>query len=226
MRLQKKKIRAKFREMVDDVVESYGWSDDTVDMFLDEGMDVFCEDTGFFVDFQNYSITTVANQADYDFDPDLRVMQVLEVWNPTTGVRLSQFGQDDRPDTVDTFVADPVTTPYMWQTDRTTGVITFYPAPSTAGLVFNIRVWRYARVSFGAMGENDYPEIPATCHLAPAEYAAWKCYKFHDRERANMPKADDHLVAYKDYVHRGKKLFQAARGTPPHVAPSIIYSFR
>ena len=226
MRLQKKTIRAKFREMVDDVVETYGWSDDTVDMYLDEGMDSFCEDTGFFVDFSTYTVTTIANQSDYDFDPDLRVLQVLEVWDSLTGVRLSQFDESDRPDWVNTTTPIvPVTRPYMWQTDRETGKVTFYPAPSEAH-TFQFRVWRYAKKSFSMMAETDYPEIPRTCHMAPVEYAAWKVYKFHDRERANMPKADDHHAAYREYVHKGKKLFQATRGTPPHVAPSVLYAFR
>jgi hypothetical protein len=225
--MQKKRIRSLFRETVDDIVESYGWSDITVDTYLDEAMDVFCEDTGFFVDFNAYTITTVAGQPDYDFDPDLRVMQILEVWNPTTGVRLSQFGEDDRPDYIDTWSPIvPFTTPYMWQTDRTTGVITFYPAPALAGEVFQMRVWRYARTSFALMAETAEPEIPKTCQMAIIEYAAYKAYMHHDRERANLPAASNHLKAYRDYVYRGKRLFEHTRGTPAHVAPSVLYAFR
>ena len=222
--MTKKEIRAELRLVIDDIEEPFGWSNNTLDGYLDEGMDKFCEDTGFFVDFQNYSITTESGVADYEFDTDGRIIEVLEVWSAATGVRLSQFGENDRPTFVPTIDAQQ-TTPYMWQTDQTTGMLTLYPTPGEVA-VFNFRVWRYARTSFLAMAETATPEISKRFHRAFIEYAAFKAYMHHDRERANLPKASDHLAQYKMYAHDGRKAFQHLRGTHPHCAPNPLYTFR
>ena len=222
--MNKKEIRAELRLLIDDIVEPYGWSNATLDGYLNEGMEKFCEDTGFFVDFQNYSITTIPGVSDYAFDTDGRIIEVLEVWNATTGVRISQFGEDDRPDFIPTIDVQQ-TTPYMWQTDQTTGMCTFYPTPGEV-TVFRFRVWRYARVSFLVLAETATPEIPSRFHRAPIEYAAFKAYMHHDRERANLPKAKDHLEMYGAYKHDGRKAFQHLRGTHPHCAPNILYAIR
>jgi hypothetical protein len=222
--MTKKEIRAELRLVIDDIEEPYGWSNDTLDGYLNEGMDKFCEDTGFFVDFKNYTITTAVGVSDYAFDTDGRIIEVLEVWNATTGVRLSQFGEDNRPDFVPTIDVQQ-TTPYMWQTDQTTGMATLYPTPGEI-TVFNYRVWRYARTSFLVLAETATPEISPRFHRAFIEYAAFKAYMHHDRERANLPKATDHLAMYKIYMHDGRKAFQHYRGTHPHCAPNQLYAIR
>jgi hypothetical protein len=223
--MNKKEIRAELRLVIDDLVEPYGWSNAILDAYLGEGMDKFCEDTGFFVDFNTYTITTVAGTADYAFDTDGRIMEILEVWNSSTGVRLSQFGQDDRPDFIPTLDVQQ-TTPYMWQADQTTGMVTLYPTPGEI-TTFKFRVYRYAKISFAALAETGIPEIMPRFHRAFIEYAAYKAYMHHDRERANLPKATDHLNIYKlQYVKDGRRAFQRMRGTHPHCAPSTMYSFR
>lgn len=221
--MKKKEIRIELRDTIDDTCEPYGWSDARLDGFIDEAMDQMCSSTGFFVDFQNYPIVTEANVANYSFE-DLRVIEVLELWDLQTNLRLTQFGEDNRPDFIPTLDVQ-YTTPYAWQTDQTTGYITFYPTPVSA-LNYQARVWRYARTAFSDLGENDIPEIPKQLHRGLIEYAAYKAYSMHDRERADQPKAMDHFRAWMGYVSDGKKMFQRMRAAHPRITCNQMYNFR
>jgi hypothetical protein len=224
--MKKKELRTEFRKVIDDYIQPYGWDDTIVDAYLSEGMDALCEDTGFFIDFSNYTISTLANVASYPFNIDGRIIEVLEVWNAVTNVRLSQFDESDRPDLVPIWDS-PATVPFSWQCDQESGHITMYPTPGVDGSVFKLRVWRYERIPFESLDEEDSPLIPATIHRGIIEYAAFKAYMHHDREQANMPKASDHKALYDTlYVPRGKRLFQRQRATHIRCAPNKLYTFR
>jgi len=224
--MNKKEIRNEFRTLIDDLIQPYGWDDTIVDAYLSEGMDALCEDTGFFIDFSNYKIITIANTPSYEVDASGRVIEVLEVWNATTNTRLSQFDESDRPDLIPIWDS-PATTPFSWQCDQETGFITMFPVPSTDGQIFKLRVWRREVIPFEDLGEEDSPKIPPTIHRGIIEYAAFKAYMHHDREQTNMPKALDHKNLYDMlYVARGKKLFKRQKATHIRCAPDKLYTFR
>jgi hypothetical protein len=224
--MNKKQLRAEFRKVADDLIQPYGWDDPIVDGYLSEGMDALCEDTGFFIDFSNYTISTLANIAQYPFNTDGRVIEILEVWNSLTNIRLVQFDESNRPDLVPIWDS-PVTAPYAWQADQQTGSITLFPTPGTSGQVFKLRVWRYESTAFEDMAETDSPVLPPTIHRGIIEYAAYKAYMHHDREQNNLTKASDHKLAYDSlYVPRGKRAFQRAKATHIRCIPNSIYMFR
>ena len=221
--MNKREMRANLRSLIDDMVEPYGWEDLTLDRYISEGMDKFCEDTGYFVDFKNFPIVTIVDEPDYDFTTD-RIIEVLDLWNMDTGLKLTQFGEDNRPEYIPSLDVQQ-TVSYGWQTDQTTGMITLFPTPK---IVSNLkaRVWRYALVSFEDMTEDATPELPSRFHRAPIEYAAGMAYTHHDRERADLPKARDHFNMYAQYVVDGKKAFQRVRAAHPRLVPNQIYNFR
>lgn len=309
---------AELREVLGDVTGPvYGWSDLRLMRFLSLGQDQFCKDTGFFTDFANYTITTVAGTSVYAIDP--RLIEIKEIWYGE--FRLSKFFQHQRQSPYDSTTEFPETgtsgsqgVPYAWQVDERTGYITLYPTPDAA-YTLSLRVWRRSRtpldrktstITLGgtkhtgdiitatvngvaysyttlvgdgtlsavatalaavidasagfvstasgqvisvassdlsvsttttavvsgagatttATGADNYSaefEIPEDHHFAPIEWAAWKAYSDHDRERIDKVKAAEHLAVYKDLVREGKRAFRRLCGGAPEFAPNPLY---
>lgn len=205
------------REVLGDTVAPYAWSDAVLNGYLAEGQDVFCEKTGFFVDRTNYTITTVEGQKSYPLDD--RIIRVLEVWDGTR--RLSRFTENDRPS--GSSVTPENTDPQHWQTDAETQALTLFEAP-VAGVVLTLRVWRYSRVSMADSPAVE-PEIPTRFHRACVEYAAFKAYSHHDREREEKVKASDHLAIFADYCTHGRMAFLRIQGDETRVIPNPLYTF-
>lgn len=192
------------------------WGDILLTSYLSEGQDKFCEETGFFIDFLNYTITLVAGTADYAIPA--RAIQVMDIWDGTR--RLGKFEERDRApyigNTWDPGYTDTATgRPTSWQTDRTTGYITLYPTPTAAeaGTVYKLRVWRYSRY---ALTTNDIdgvtpgdqpavPEIPERYQRAMVHYAAYMALMHHDLEKQDKVKASDHLAIFNQYVREGRR---------------------
>jgi len=214
---------AELREVVDDTVAPYAWSDARLLVYLAEGQDKFCEDTGFFTDRANYSITLVAGTEGYALDE--RVIEVMDVWSGAT--KLGKFEERDRTELPSTWF--PYTTssatglPQCWQTDRETGYITVYPVPTAAeaGTVLTLRVWRYSRYALDATGIE--PEIPARFQRACVEWAAFKAFTHHDQEKQDKIKASDHLNEYRMYVSDGVIALRRFHGQDTSVGTAPAY---
>lgn len=129
---------AELRKVLDDeVTTNLAWTDATLLGYLAEGQDKFCEETGYFVDKTNFSITLIAGTRIYDIPA--RVIQILEVWDGTRKL--------EKLDTGEVFGGSIENgDPSEWTTDQETGSIEFDRAPSTdeAGDKFVLRVWRYS----------------------------------------------------------------------------------
>lgn len=205
------------REVLGDTVAPYAWSNETLNGYLSEGQDVFCEKTGYFRDKSNYSVVTVAGQKSYPIPS--RVIKVLEVWDGAR--KLSRFTENDRPSGSDTIPEN--TRPKHWQTDGETGMLTFFEPPE-AGITLTLRVWRYARTSMAANPSVE-PEIPERFHRACVEYAAFKAYSHHDREESEKVKASDHLTLFRGYCADGVNSLWRLTGEEVRVGPNPIYTF-
>jgi len=202
-------ILAELREMVSDTRAPYGWSDVRLMNFLSLGQTQFCKDTGFFRDSTNYTLTTEVGVSTYLLDSE--VIKVLA---------LSYAGSTLTED-VRSSLFDSACTPFAYRTDLDTQSLTLL-APADAVYTLDMVVWRSARVPFNHKNGNSYDgalEIPEDFHLAPVEYAAYKCFGDHDRERQDPVKAADHLANFKRYTVEGKRAFRrftSSRGFEPN----------
>lgn len=214
---------AELREVIDDTVVPYAWSDVRLLAYLAEGQDKFCEDTGYFRDASSHNLTLVAGTSSYAI-PD-RVIQVMDVMDGST--RLGKFEEADRGEAQTPLhsVADIAQSgrPCAWQTDRETGSITLYPTPSadTAGEIFSLRVWRYSTDALNDTGAE--PEIPARFQRACVEWAAFKAFTHHDQEKQDKIKASDHLVEYRMYVSDGVVALRRCQGQEIRVGAAPAY---
>lgn len=214
------------RELLFDTVTPYKWSDPRVLDYLAEGQDKFCEETGFFTDISNYTITAVADQANYDIDE--RIIEVLDIFNGAT--KLGKFDEADRTKVENvgksTVLSVETGNSYSWQADRETDSITLYPTPgdSFAGTSLTLRVWRYSRTYLASSGAE--PEIPVRFHRACIEWAMFKALNHHDGEQQDPVKASDHLNMFWNYVSDGKAALVRKHSRQMRVAGNPLYTVR
>lgn len=212
------------REVLDDTVAPYGWSNIALFAYLSEGQDKFCEDTGYFIDNTNYTITTVAGTASYAIDE--RIIEVLEVWNG--GGKLQKFTQAERPVSGNFHISEE-TQPYAWQADQETGMLTLFPTPQ-AVITLNLRVWRYPRIPLteltvvDAVESDTEPTIPKRFRRACVEWAAYKAFMHFDREQYDPNIAAKHKMAYREYVVQGRNARARQEAEAPQVRPSGWYT--
>lgn len=126
---------AELRDVIDDTVAPYGWSDLRLVSWLAEGQDRFCDQTGFWADKNTYTIITVLNQLDYAIPT--RVVSLRSVWDGerelidgATNQTLIITGEPQRP--------------LRYRTDLQTGMITLLEPP-LAGIVLTLRVHRRSK---------------------------------------------------------------------------------
>lgn len=186
-------VLAELREVLNDKVQPYGWSDRRLLYFLSLGQDQFCKDTGFFRDHTTYTISAEAGTASYAINS--RIIEVREVW--LNGAPIQKFAG----------VAPSISAaqPFAWQTDLEPGKLSLYPTPDTA-CTLELRVWRKSITPFSTSGNL---ELPDDLHLAPVEWAAHLAFMDHDRELQDPVKSADHKTRYdKIYVPQGKQAFR------------------
>jgi hypothetical protein len=195
-----------------------------------EGQDKFCEDTGFFVDFTSSTIDTIVDQPRYAI-PD-RTISILDLWNGNTRLaRYQEYMKTAPSQSSQSVVFNPDSqTPYGWQADQQTGLITLIPTPQEA-ITINIRLWRYSEFSLDSNdtdgnGTNAEPEIPVRFQRACIAWAAFKAYSDHDAEKGDKLKAGDHLSTFEMYVSDGKKALRRFQTEETIVSGNPIYLFR
>lgn len=206
------------------------WSDVALLGYLAEGQDEFCEQSGYFIDFTNHTLTLATGTAVYAI-PD-RVIEVMDIWDGTR--RLGKYQESDRNQITPDW--DPETTatqsglPQRWQTDQATGSITFDRTPTATenGTIFQLRVWRYSSYALDdddtdGAGTHAEPEIPTRFHRAPIEWAAYKAMMSHDAEKQDKVKAGDHLGAFLEYVRKGKRAMRRYHGSEIRVGTAPAY---
>lgn len=196
------------------------WLDTTLLGYLEEGQDKFCEDTGYFVDATNYSITLVADIAVYNI-PD-RIIQILSIWDGTRKLRKMDADAD--------IISQPSGSPRAWKTDKETGLIVFDRTPGIAEDtdVFILQVWRYSQY---ALTNNDIdgfgtvasPELPTRLQRACIEWAAYKAFNHHDMEAQDPVKAADHLHAFQMYIRDGHRLMRRYHNIETRVGTAPAY---
>lgn len=217
------------RSRLSDDVAPYKWSDAFLLSVLAEGQDKFCEETGYFVDFSNYAVTLQTGVAVYAVPT--RAIEVLDIWDGTR--RLGKYQESDRSAVTQDW--DPAVSasqsgrPQRWQTDRSTGSITFDRVPTAVenGVVLQLRVWRYSRYALDGDGPVANvvaePEIPSRFHRAPIEWAAFKAYTDHDAEKADRVKAETHERNFAAYCRDGKRALQRIQGHSLRVGTAPAY---
>lgn len=221
------------RSRLSDDVTPYKWSDDFLLSALAEGQDKFCEETGYFTDFSNFTVTLQTGVAVYAI-PD-RVIEILDIWDGTR--RLGKYKESDRgvlnPDWDPQVSSTQSGRPQRWQADQETGSITFDRVPTVAenGVVLKLRVWRYSLYALDGdgpvpeVGETPTaePEIPSRFHRAPIEWAAHKAYTDHDAEKADPVKAEKHERNFFAYCRDGKRALQRIQGHSIRVGTAPAY---
>lgn len=210
------------------------WGDTLLISYLSEGQDRFCEETGFFIDFSNYTVTLSSGVADYAIPS--RAIEVLDVWDGSR--RLGKFEERHRsgplgdawlPGYTDTAVGAPS----CWQSDRSTGYITFYPTPGAAeqGKVYKLRLWRYSRfpltqddIDGVTVGDQPaVPEIPERFQRSMIHYAAYMALLHHDMEKQDKVKASDHLAIFGQYVRDGRRFMRKYHGETVEITSAPAY---
>lgn len=205
---------AVLREVLNDSSTSFNsWSDARLLMYLAEGQDKFCEETGYFRDASSFKLTLVSGTSGYAI-PD-RVIQVMDIYNDKKKLGKILTGQDyDLESGSDLSEADPGM-PQQWRTDLDTGLIELYPTPGDdqAGSQLTLRVWRYSQFELtddDIDGEDTpaAPEIPSRFHGAPIEWAAYRALNHHDEETQDPVKAREHYANFKMYCTDGLDHFR------------------
>jgi len=197
------------------------WTDSMLLGYMAEGQDRFCEDTGYFVDPNEYTITTVIDQQSYAFSSRvIRVMNVYDTGRPL--IRYEEKSKDawQNPELLE-YQAE-LQRLQGFQTDFAPGYVTLWPIPKDVRTL-TMRVWRYAKKSLCNDGIKTVVEIPGQFARAIIEYAAYKAYSHHDQELQDVLKAADHFAAYQYYADLGEASFRRLRGSGVSVGPSTVY---
>lgn len=213
---------------------AYGsWADATLEGYLAEGQDKFCEETGYFRDISNFTITLQTDVAVYAV-PD-RIIQVLDIWDGLRKLGKVLTGNETYSyDSGFPFNTDAVGVPTMWATDEETGVIKLSPTPTSAenGRTLVLHVWRYSLYDLagdGAVPEGGgdappaSPEIPSRFQRACIEWAAHKALVHHDLDSQDKVKSQDHLKSFMDYVADGITAFRRGHNIDTRVGISPAY---
>lgn len=217
---------AELRDVLNVPGANVTWKDTTLLGYLSEGQDVFCEKTGYFVDFSNFTITLQTDIANYAI-PD-RVYQLMHIWDGSRRLGKIPYGVEpsfsDWPLPIDTEEG----TPRYWRTDNETGVITLYPTPTADdnGDIYQLQVWRYSRYDLAGKNGDDedaQPEIPSRFQRACIEWAAYKAFDHHDMEAQDPVKAADHLDNFKMYVNDAKSAMRKSHNIETRVGTSSAY---
>ena len=213
---------AELNEVLNNATSLGAWTASTLLGYLAEGQDRFCEETGYFTDLSNFTLTLATDTATYAI-PD-RVIQVLEIWDGTRRLGKVPTGNTASYDNGDIDLGTATTgIPRWWQTDKETGVIQLTPTPTSDenGDTLVLQVWSYSQEDLAADGAE--PEIPSQFHRALIEWAAYKAFMHHDMETQDPVKAGDHLEAFKEYVRRGKRGLQRYQNQETRVGCNLAY---
>lgn len=212
--MTKAELLTELRQVIDDTVRPFGWSDTRLSLFLAEGQDRFCEQTGYWIDRTTFTLTLVDGQQAYPIDS--RIINIKSIWD---GVRkLTRFTEEDKGTKDIDFSAAEDQRPNNYQLDGATGTITFLE-PVLVGVVLTIRAHRKSLVSLTA-GD---PEIPENLQLGLVEYAAYKAFSDHDRELQDPIKAKDHYANFKMYVREGQRLYRRLTDEYTDIVPNPLY---
>ena len=217
---------AELRDVLNAAGTGVTWSDTQLLGYLAEGQDKFCEETGYFVDKTNFSITLQTGVSSYDI-PD-RVIQVLEIWDGTRKLEKLLTGEVFEGTLAD---GDPA----RWTTDQETGTIEFDRAPTATenGDEFTLRVWRYSQYDLAGDGAapegggdapDAEPEIPSRFQRACIEWAAYKAFNHHDIETQDPVKAVDHLRSFELYVSDARTAFRRYHNIETRVGCDPAYA--
>lgn len=217
------------REVLGDTIGTQNWSDSRLTGLLSEGQNKFCEDTGYFTDLTNFTITLSTGVSVYAIDD--RVIQIMGIWYGSRKLWMVDTGDKYYDDSIE--FTEPTGAPAAWQTDRSTGYVTIYPTPTSEenGDTLTLQVWRYSLYDLagnGAVPETGptplaEPEIPSRFQRACIEWAAFKALSNHDEELQDPIKAADHLVNYKQYVFDGKLALRRIQNIATRVGSDPAY---
>ena len=219
---------AELLEVLNSETTNGAWSDARLLAYLAEGQDKFCEETGFFVDITNYSLTLATSTALYAIPA--RAIQIMNIWYGTK--RLGKVLQDSvtEPDEWPVDFDDTASgMPNQWQTDQTTGFIKLAPTPTITenGLILNLHVWRYSRYDLAGdgatIGVAAVPELPPRFQRACIEWAAYKAFTHRDIETQDSVKSVDHLRSFNDYVSDGISAFRKLHNLETRVGIAPAY---
>lgn len=221
-------------EVLDGSVRDNAWEPETLLGYLAEAQDVFCEDTGYFIDKTNFTFETEVGERSYELDD--RIIEVKAVYN-SAGGRLGHVSEQSKDWGVNHDSQYLVPDNYAatgavrdWQADEETGILTLIQEPIEVE-TFTLRVHRYPLYDlddedFDGDGNPAQPEIPKKFRRALVEYAVYKALMHHDMEQQDPVKAADHLAAYNNYAKRGKRARIRREGVRRGVAPSPVYATR
>jgi len=92
--MTRSELLAELKQVLRETAYDAAWGDTLLLRYLAEGQDKLCEETGFFVDAQNYTVATQAGVASYALT-STRIISVLDVFD-ADGTRLQHFNEEDR----------------------------------------------------------------------------------------------------------------------------------
>jgi hypothetical protein len=168
----------------DDTVRPYKWSDTDWISYLNNCLDELCIQTQFLVDSADTDLCyiTVANgTASYALNS--RIINVLDVWDNTTGTALYNYSVGQMPDG---WRAD-TGTPTTYILDDTTGYITFYPTPDAAKII-RLRVSRLCKEPATSDTLDESPDIPVKYHRFLVDGILYQAYAKNDAETRDPEK--------------------------------------
>jgi hypothetical protein len=202
-------------EVLNDSVVNGVWNSSTLWGYLAEGQDKFCEQTGYFKDASNFSLTLQTGVAIYNI-PD-RIIQIIDIWDGSRKLTKILTGERYLEETT---AGDPA----YWETDFETGIIKLYPTPTADqnGDTFTLQVWRYSQYDLAE--DTRDPEIPSRFQRACIHWAAYQALGHHDMEAEDPIDADKHYSKYLRYVRDGKRALQRYQNQEARVGTDPAYA--
>jgi hypothetical protein len=229
--MNRAEMLAELRDVLNDSATNGVWATTTLLGYLSEGQDKFCEETGYFTDISNFTLTLQTGVAMYAI-PD-RVIQIIDIWNGATKLSKVLTGED-YDDAGYGWNISTTGMPIQWRTDQETGLVSLSPTPTATenGEILTLQVWRYSRYDLAGLGAVPVgggaappaePEIPSRFHRACIEWAAYKAFNHHDMEAQDPVKAKDHYALFRSYVADGRQSLIRRQNIESRVGTNAVY---
>lgn len=217
-------LRAALRESVlDDTVEPFQWSDDTLNRYLNNAVREACIRARLLkvdaeTDPKLCRIAVAANQSTVQFNPAIMAIRsgIIEgacskLWAlPSESMDMLEPGWDNG--------AHEASRPCYMVMDLAQKSFRLFPKPADA-IVLRLRVWRAPKDAEKMVTDSDPPAISLPDPEELKHWAAHEAYQCADQELANAQKSASHLAIFENRFGPRPTLHEMARwaDSPPRV---------
>lgn len=224
-----KELRAVVRDVLNDKVEPFLWSDDTLNRYLNNAVREACIRARLLKDdaLTNPAlcqISVAAGQPMVKLRPEILVPRSGQMSNCIEKLwAVTSESMDRREPAWDSTYASPGEPKFMVM-DLARGWIRLYPTPVCAGTL-NLRVWRRVLDKELMIKEDDEPVINIPDVEELKHWALYEAYLMKDGESPDEERADNHLQIFESRFGSRPSLHEMARwaDSPPRIRHTTMF---